>query len=91
MKKMCIRDRGKGGSGVNACLQLAVEHVECFGVAAEQLHLGDEVGGIFFFLALLLDKPVEELNSAEIICRLGGDVYKRQGPPLWAAFAITGY
>ena len=33
------------GRGVDPCLQLAVEHIQPLAVTAEQLHLGDEVGG----------------------------------------------
>ena len=42
------------GRGVDPCLQLAVEHIQPLAVSAEQLHLGDKVGGVLLFLALLL-------------------------------------
>ena len=41
------------GRGVDPCLQLAVEHIQPLAVSAEQLHLGDKVGGVLLFLALL--------------------------------------
>ena len=54
------------GRGVDPCLQLAVEHIQPLAVTAEQLHLGDEVGGVLLLLALLLNEPVQHLHGAEV-------------------------
>ena len=55
------------GRGVDPCLQLAVEHIQPLAVTAEQLHLGDEVGGVLLLLALFLDEPVQHLHGAEAV------------------------
>ena len=62
------------GRGVDPCLQLAVEHIQPLAVTAEQLHLGDEVGGILLLLALFLDEPVQHLHGAEVFCLVCGGV-----------------
>ena len=61
--------------GVDPCLQLTVEHIQPLAVSAEQLHFGDEVGGVLFLLALLLDEPIQHLHGAEVLGLVCGGVY----------------
>ena len=57
----------QGWRCVYTSCQFAVEHIKAFGVASKQFHLRNQVGRIGLLLALLLNKPIQEL-----------DVYKRQ-------------
>ena len=57
-----------------AACQLAVQHIQAAGVVAEQLHLRNQIRGVFLLLALLLDKPVKELGCPEIIYLLSRGV-----------------
>ena len=55
-------------------LKLAVEHIQPLAVIAEQLHLGDEVGGVLLLFALLLNEPVQHLHGAEVLGLVCGGV-----------------
>ena len=60
-----VNERGRGSclyrGGVDPGGQLLIQQIEpALGIAAELLHLGDEIPGALFLLGLLIDEPVQE-------------------------------
>ena len=55
------------GCGVSASCHLSIQSVQALGVGPEEIEAAHQVGGGLLFLALLLDKPVQELQGAEVV------------------------
>ena len=50
--------QNQGWRCVHPGFQLTVKHIKALGIRSIKLHLGNQVGSILLFLALLLHKPV---------------------------------